>query len=147
MGNGWISHLRERWRRNVGDPRAERMIRAELDERGFGGSMALILDTRLAAVERPGWVQVSRFEARAKHLATGDRRTFYGVTRDDERSNDTRIGLFEIEAEREAQFLEWSDGLLRMGSHSADRAAPARKALLALFLVLLVLAIAGSVLS
>jgi hypothetical protein len=45
---------------------AERDIRAYLSQSGFSGRTARFEELELAAIERPGWVQVFRFRVRAR---------------------------------------------------------------------------------
>jgi len=140
---GWIRHLRDRWRRHVGDRPLERAIRSELDARGYGGSMAHILDLRLAAVMRPGWIQVDRFEVQARHLASGERHTLYGVAREDGRAGAPEIGIFDEPADRDARLGDWSHGLLTTARRPRGRV---EGVLLFAFLGLVLVAIAGAIL-
>jgi hypothetical protein len=45
---------------------AERDIRAYLSQSGFSGRTARFEELELAAIERPGWVQIFRFRVRAR---------------------------------------------------------------------------------
>ncbi len=58
-----LRNLRERWNDWCGDREMELAIRKHLNENGFFGGTATLRNVRLVAVQRPGWLQVFRFEA------------------------------------------------------------------------------------
>jgi hypothetical protein len=118
---GWIKHLKERWDNWSGDRDMEVAIRKHLNREGFYGGTAKVQHLRLVAVQRPGWLQVFRFEAVARVRAEGDAdgpdadaeyRTLYGLVRDDFRHNLSDIRVFARESERRNLFTRWSDGLI-----------------------------------
>ena len=131
-----IERWRQRWRNYTGDRQLELAIRAKLKQEGFRGHGAQILDTRLIAIERPGWVQVYQFRAETKDFDERPRK-LWGAARIDERSR-TEIALFEAENLREIQVDTWSQGLLR--THRRKR-SPLEWVLVGSFLVVLGLAI------
>ncbi len=78
-------------------------------------------ELRLVAVQRPGWLQVFRFEAVARVRAAADDETpdpdaeyqkLYGLVRDDFRHKISDIRVFDDESERRSLFARWSDGLI-----------------------------------
>ncbi|MCR9201671.1 MAG: hypothetical protein NXI04_23755 [Planctomycetaceae bacterium] len=77
-------------RRVIANRATEKDVRDYLDVHGFYGSSARFISLELAAIERPGWVQVFNFHA---HLKTRDGRWVvrYGICRTDERTS-----LFEV---------------------------------------------------
>ena len=124
---GWIEQLRERWRQWTGDHEMEVAIREKLSEEGFYGRTAKIEDLRLVAVQRPGWLQVFRFEvtARVAHKVRDDEpepdaeyRALMGLVREDARKNQVDIRLFDDSSARKALFAEWSEELICLrGAH------------------------------
>jgi hypothetical protein len=120
---GWISHLQEKWNDWCGDHEMELAIRRQLTEGGFYGRTAKLRNVRLVAVQRPGWLQVFRFEAIARVCQedgvegdgpdpAADYREIYGLVRDDIRHKINVVRVFEDEAERSELFAEWSEGLI-----------------------------------
>ena len=61
-----LKNLRQRWNDWCGDRDMELAIRKHLSENGFFGGTAKLQNVRLVAVQRPGWLQVFRFEATAR---------------------------------------------------------------------------------
>ena len=59
----WFQHLKQRWENWCGDRDMETAIRKHMTDSGFYGQSAKIQNVRLIAVQRPGWLQVYRFEA------------------------------------------------------------------------------------
>lgn len=112
-----LNGLLARWRDWTGDKLLERAIRNELRARGYAASSASIRDVRLAAIERPGWVQVYRFrvETSVHHENPHKRREalLFGVSRDDGRKSRIAVVLSEDEGEYQQQLDSWSDGLIR----------------------------------
>ncbi len=97
-------------------------IRHWLNASGFAGSAARFIELELHAIERPGWLQIYRFEIQVRsniETDSGDTQklqTWLGVVRDDERgcSRSDRLQIF-IYSDREAQaskLAELSVGLL-----------------------------------
>ena len=126
----WFRHLRSRWEAWTGDREMELSIRRHLNENGYFGNGAKITGVRLCAVQRPGWVQVYRFDVSAKrrvdedaidsiaesevHVDDGDRRDeLFGLIKDDARGKVTRIRVFTDAELRRELFEDWADGLLR----------------------------------
>lgn len=119
---GWIKHLREKWDNWCGDRDMELAIRRHLSERGFFGPTAKLKNVRLVAVQRPGWLQVYRFEATARLRPTEqcddepDREPEYlellGLVRDDIRYNVHTVRTFLKESERRDLFATWSEDLI-----------------------------------
>ena len=72
---------------------------------------AVFDECELHAIQRPGWLQVFRFEVRfmtAEHV----RRHSYGALRSDERYDRLDIELFDEAQSRDQRLAEWSEGLI-----------------------------------
>ena len=117
----WFQHLKQRWEDWCGDRDMEIAIRKHMTDSGFYGQSAKIQNVRLIAVQRPGWLQVYRFEAmvRVKPENGGDSpneepqcRHVSGLVKDDIRFKLQTVRTFSSELERRACFAEWSDGLI-----------------------------------
>ncbi len=118
---GWIRHLKQRWDNWSGDRDMEMAIRKHLNQEGYFGGTAKVQQLKLVAVQRPGWLQVFRFEAVARVRLEGDPEkpdpeaeyhTLYGLIRDDFRHNISDIRVFADEDERRNLFARWSEGLI-----------------------------------
>ena len=100
----------------IGNRFIESDLRDWLEARDHYGRSAQVEELELAAVERPGWVQVFRFRVRAKNKSTGEWDRLAGLIRDDERvkrkADRTRVRLTASPEEHAARFAEWSDGLI-----------------------------------
>ena len=100
-------------------------IRAWLTANGFEGKLAQILDVELHAVQRPGWLQIFRFEAQVLTNTEDNpiRQHFFGVVRDDERERSlekrTIVMLFDDVEARQEKLDELSEGLLRLGADNS----------------------------
>ena len=110
----WLEKLRRRWSDYVGDRDLERAIRAEVVARGLPRSAA-IRNVRLAAVERPGWVQVYEFDVEVTPRDTGISHRWLGLARDDGRRGAV-VRLFDAPKLREQQFHAWSEGMIKRPS-------------------------------
>lgn len=118
---GWLKHLKACWDNWSGDRDMEMAIRKHLTQEGYFGRTAKVEKLRLVAVQRPGWLQVFRFEAvaRVREAADDERpdpdaqyRTLYGLVRDDFRHKISDIRVFDDQSERRSLFVRWSDGLI-----------------------------------
>ena len=115
----------------IGNRFLEHDLRAWLDGEGYYGRSAEVEELELAAVQRPGWVQVFRFRLRAKHRGSGEWDELRGLARDDERvkkkADRTAYRLTPTDAAHDAAFAEWSDGLitLRKRRRRGDAVPPA----------------------
>lgn len=124
-----IKHLATRWNDWCGDADMERSIRNHLTQNGYFGQTAKLTNVRLVAVQRPGWLQVFRFEAKARLRPPTDENTaeadhdlqpepeaeyhdLMGLVKDDIRHKVNTIRVFEQEEERRELFRRWSDGLI-----------------------------------
>lgn len=85
---------------------------------------------RLIAVKRPGWLQIFRFEATARVRPPEDDgaedtanpeaeyRDLFGLIREDARSDQQSIRVFENDVERRELFSRWSEDLICLrGAH------------------------------
>ena len=135
----------------IGNRFIEHDLRSWLDGRGYYGRSAEVRELELAAVRRPGWVQVFRFRARAKNQTTGEWETLTGLIRDDERvkkkADRTEIRLSADDADHAAAFAAWSDGLLTLRDRSADGVATAGPATFAAAALLVGAALIGAALA
>lgn len=108
--------LLKRWSDWTGDKHLERAIHSELRRGGYAVHASRIFDVRLVAIERPGWVQVTRFAVETTAPAgDGDQRrpvVLLGIARDDARSGPIRVLVTEDEAVWRDRLREWSDGLI-----------------------------------
>ncbi len=114
--------LQERWNDWCGDREMELAIRKHLNQNGYFGSSVKLKDVRLAAVQRPGWVQVYRFDAvaRLQEIESDDQaseptyKKLFGLVKDDARKHGPKVRVFENAIERRSLFLEWSEDLIRL---------------------------------
>ena len=119
---GWLQHLRQRWNDWCGDYDMEVAIRKQLSDDGFYGATAKLRNVRLVAVQRPGWLQIFRFEAtaRVRPPANPDDkpdpqpqyRELFGLVRDDIRRRISNVRVFDGEDERRELFADWSEDLI-----------------------------------
>lgn len=130
-----LRNLRERWNDWCGDREMELAIRKHLNENGFFGGTAKLQNVRLVAVQRPGWLQVFRFEATArvrpnepadnepadeaaeqeldpKPNQPPQYRQLFGLVRDDIRHKMNSVQVFEDEDQRRELFAKWSEDLI-----------------------------------
>lgn len=124
----FLRDLRQRWSNWSGDHEMENAIRRHLSDNGYFGGTAKLRGVKLAAVQRPGWLQVFRFEATAR-LATVDSgdspeqpptyHDLFGLVREDHRHNRTEVRFFRSGEQRAELFGRWSDGLLQLRSGRA----------------------------
>jgi len=133
----FIKHLRKRWEDWCGDHEMETAIRKHLTQNGFFGGTARLRNVRLVAVQRPGWLQVFRFDATVRvrpeeeHEGVdpeAEYREVFGLVKDDIRHKLNTVRFFEKEDERIELFARWSDGLICLrGAHGlVTQEAPAR---------------------
>ena len=133
----FIKHLRKRWEDWCGDHEMETAIRKHLTQNGFFGGTARLRNVRLVAVQRPGWLQVFRFDATVRvrpeeeHEGVdpeAEYREVFGLVKDDIRHKLNTVRFFEKEDERIELFARWSDGLicLRCAHGLVTHEAPAR---------------------
>ena len=119
---GWVKHLQQRWSDWCGDRDMEIAIRRHLSEQGFFGATAKLQNVRLIAVQRPGWLQVYRFEVVARVRpddVSEDRpdpeaeyRQLHGLVKDDIRYKVQTVRTFRTESERRELFAVWSEDLI-----------------------------------
>jgi hypothetical protein len=132
----FFRQLGQRWSDWCGDHEMENAIRQHLSLNGYYGGTAKLRQVRLAAVKRPGWMQVFRFEVTAR-LAVADDDSdalgeglaasldpngrevptyheLFGLVREDQRSGQVDIRVFRSGDQRRELFARWSDGLLQL---------------------------------
>jgi hypothetical protein len=67
------------------------------------------------AIQRPGWLQILVFSAKARPASDGSQpMTLAGIVRQDERYNRQEIRVFEHAGERNALFESWSEDLVKV---------------------------------
>lgn len=120
---GWIKHFIKRWQEWSGDSQMEAEIREHLNGRGCFDRTAKITGVRLVAVQRPGWLQVFRFEATARLKQAVDEDgpdpeavyvDLFGLVREDMRKDLCEIQTFDNEEARKELFVQWSEELIRL---------------------------------
>ncbi|WP_182871411.1 hypothetical protein [Stieleria mannarensis] len=117
-----LKSLQQKWNDWCGDREMELEIRKHLTKNGYYGGTAKFKNVRLVAVQRPGWLQVFRFEATARRQAEEtdgpDPEAVYdelhGLVRDDIRHKTTSVRVFRDPAERRELFLRWSEDLIQL---------------------------------
>lgn len=118
---GLWKQLRTAWDDWCGDREMENSIRRHLTEHGYFGNTAKFRAVRLVAVQRPGWLQIYRFEATARvnpgespdeAAAEAVYEDLFGLVQDDARKNISHVRVFTQESQRRELFLTWSDGLI-----------------------------------
>lgn len=119
---GWIKQLQGRWNDWCGDHDMETAIRKHLSVNGYFGRTAKLRNVRLVAVQRPGWLQVFRFEATVRVAPERSKdeipdpeaeyHELYGLVRDDIRHKINVVRVFKSSSERHALFAHWSEGLI-----------------------------------
>lgn len=107
----------------------EKDIRNWLNANGFHGNSAVITDVELHAVQRPGWLQVFRFQAKVKSRDENlpePWRNIHGVVRDDERLRggaQTEVKIFDDEESQQLQLKNWSVDLIECQKPSGQQLA------------------------
>lgn len=111
-----LRQLFQSWSDWTGDKRLTQAIQSELGRLGYAVHAARTREVRLAAIERPGWVQVYRFcvETQTNEENPHTRRSvvLHGVSRDDGRKSRIEVLLTESLAERNERLSKWSEGLI-----------------------------------
>ncbi len=117
----------------------EKAIRRHLSDNGYYGGTAKLRGVRLAAVQRPGWLQVFRFDATAKLAVPPDHEDesvddpatglpkstqppatqsefheLFGLVREDHRHGKISVRVFRSGDQRRQLFASWSEGLLQL---------------------------------
>lgn len=115
MRKFWSSWV-QKWSSWIGDRDLELSLRRHLSDRGFSGDTARFENLRLAAVQRPGWVQVFVFTVHARRRGgkEEDINTLFGLVRQDERYSRLEICTYETRETRNVMFREWSSDLIRL---------------------------------
>ncbi|WP_404310324.1 hypothetical protein [Neorhodopirellula lusitana] len=128
----WLKSLRQRWDDWCGDKQMENSIRHHLSRNGYFGGSAKFQAVRLIAIQRPGWLQIYRFEVTVRVdpgvsaddvVPAAEYRTLFGLVREDQRHNQSDVRVFEAESERLDLFQRWSEGLICLrGARSLEAA-------------------------
>lgn len=120
----WFAKLAERWRNWTGDRDLEVAIRQHLSDRGYRGASAQLKAVKLIAIQRPGWIQIYRFEAVAiEQTVESDSSPspqekprsllLYGLVRDDGRAQ-SEVETFIHPARRIELFHQWAEGMIKL---------------------------------
>jgi hypothetical protein len=120
-----LKRWRDRWANWCGDRDLEMAIRRHLTADGYFGGSAKLTNVRLAAVQRPGWLQVYRFDAMAKLASGSDEhdagaeksvalQPLFGLVREDARRDETTVRTFKTKDARRELFELWSADLIQL---------------------------------
>ncbi len=114
--SGFWKSLVEKWSSWIGDRDLELALRRHLNSEGFYGDSARFENLRLAAVQRPGWLQVFIFnvQARSRTDEGAEAQQLYGVALQDERYSKLNIRTYSTRHSRNAKFRDWSADLIRL---------------------------------
>lgn len=134
----FLKSMRDKWSNWSGDRELEHAIRRHLSANGHYGGSAKLENVKLAAIQRPGWLQVYRFDVVARVIpklavegvenelnddgavdAPARYSRLYGLVREDVRHDSTTIRTFDNPDERRELFAEWSDNLIQLRSGRA----------------------------
>jgi hypothetical protein len=89
----------------------EREILEWLKARNYSTDAKRLANVQLFAIQRPGWLQVFRFEVEVRD-SEGHPEKLFGALRSDERFGDPTICVFETSSERDDQLHVWSQGMI-----------------------------------
>ena len=78
----------------------EKDLREYLTSLGFSGQSASFLKLELAAVKRPGWLQIFDFHVKAKKRE-GGWHEYFGILRSDEHNDTFEVQLFASEQQQQ----------------------------------------------
>lgn len=120
----WLTKWIDRWRNWTGDREMELAIRRHLSDRGYRGAAAELRSVKLIAIQRPGWVQIYRFEAVAMNQPSDSENEssappkttsilLYGLVRDDGRTH-SEVETFIHPGRRIERFHQWSEGMITL---------------------------------
>ncbi|OYP37685.1 hypothetical protein [Rhodopirellula sp. MGV] len=121
-----LKYLAEKWNNWTGDHEMELAIRKHLTKNGYFGGTVQLENVRLVAVQRPGWLQIYRFDATARlQVEQSDGpdpdpvyHQLYGLVKDDIRHKMTIVRVFQHPAERRELYRRWAEGLIELrGAH------------------------------
>lgn len=104
----WIAETFHQW---VGYRVTEKEILEWMKANGYVTSAAKLTHVQLYALQRPGWVQVFRFQVEAS-MAGHPARQLFGALRSDERYGSPQICVFDTQADRDHRLQQWSTGLI-----------------------------------
>lgn len=121
----------------------EKDLRDHLTEIGYFGRSAKFLNLELKAIERPGWVQVFKFQVQAKHK-NGDWEEHFGICRSDERSNTFEVQLFGGQDVQDTAFRHKSKDMI---THDRSPRHWSFWPLMSLFSLAIGTAVAGAIVS
>ena len=112
-----LNRLFQRWNDWTGDRSLTNAIHDKLRQSGYAVHASKTRDVHLAALERPGWVQVWTFSVETHSMSPppSERKPvlLFGISRNDGRKSGTRVLLTEDEPTRRQLLEVWAEGLLR----------------------------------
>lgn len=100
----------------IANKAAEKDIRDWLSQNGFRGKSAKFTELELHAIQRPGWLQIFRFELQA-FTADSLQVQLFGAMHADERYGRPKIVVHEDVTMRDEQLADWSAGLITQRRH------------------------------
>lgn len=120
----WLKSVAQWYDDWVGDTDMENSIRRHLDQAGYFGRTAQLSNVRLVAIQRPGWLQIYRFEVKAR-VRIDDEEVdgpapslqyiqLFGLVLHDFRKSIANVRLFDEPDPRQAQFRSWAEGLIQL---------------------------------
>jgi hypothetical protein len=98
------------WNNWLGDRDLQLAIYREVARLGYADPRPAVVQARLEAIERPGWVQVWSFLVEVRR--EGEVTLLYGTARDDGRRG-TKVVLALDNDSRNRQLALWCQGLIR----------------------------------
>ncbi len=126
----FLKSLMKRWSDWCGDRELELAIRRHLNANGYFGGSAKVSNVRLAAVQRPGWLQVYRFDVMVRMNPEAklgldelneeppdtepEYAKLFGLVQEDVRKNLTVVRTFDSPTARVEQFNLWSHDLIQL---------------------------------
>ncbi len=100
----------KQWNDWSGDREMDLAIRAKLRSDGYAVGRSKVVNFRLVAIERPGWVSIYEFNVEVVD-SEGCSTQLYGVARDDARRT-TTVKLYQRIGPRREQRDCWSEGMI-----------------------------------
>lgn len=111
---GFFKDLLQSWNAWCGDRDMEIAIRNQLSREGWAGRSAKLDNIKLAAVKRPGWLQIYSFQGVGKTQPRDEspveverlEAAFFGFVQNDARTNWYQVQLFSSQATRDRQLAD-----------------------------------------
>lgn len=120
----WLKSVAQWWNDWVGDKEMENSIRQQLDKAGYHGRSAELSNVRLVAIQRPGWLQIYRFEAKVRVRIDSEEhdgpdpepqyQQLFGLVRQDFRKSIADVRTFDEPNARRTLFRTWAEDLIQL---------------------------------